>query len=95
MYRGRGPTIRTSLYVEDAAIFMAPFKEDFKVLSHILEGSREVTGLVTNVYKSLAAPIRCFHLDLDEIMHSEVHLVEGTADDITWKLSNLGSHTAA
>jgi hypothetical protein len=69
MYRGRGPTIRTSLYIDDAAIFMAPFKEDFEILAHILEGFGEVTGLVTNVHKSLAASIRCSHLDLDEIMH--------------------------
>lgn len=67
--RGRGPTIRTSLYADDAAIFMAPFKEDFEVLAHILEGFGEVTGLVTNVHKSLAAPIRCSNLDLDVIMH--------------------------
>jgi hypothetical protein len=28
------------------------------------------------------------------VRFSEVHLVEGTADDITWKLSNSGSYTA-
>jgi hypothetical protein len=49
---------------------MAPFKEDFEVLAHILEGFGEVTGLVTNVHKSLAAPIRCSNLDLNVIMHS-------------------------
>jgi hypothetical protein len=29
--RGRGPTVRTSLYADDVAIFIAPFKEDFQV----------------------------------------------------------------
>jgi hypothetical protein len=34
--RGRGPTIRTLLYADDAAIFMAPIKEDFNILAEIL-----------------------------------------------------------
>jgi hypothetical protein len=66
--RGRGPSIRTSLYADDATIFIAPFKEDFVALAHILEGFGEVTGLVTNMHKSIAVPIRCSALDLDDIM---------------------------
>jgi mannosylglycoprotein endo-beta-mannosidase len=66
--RGRGPSIRTSLYADDAAIFIAPFREDFVALAHILEGFGEVTGLVTNMHKSIAVPIRCSALDLDDIM---------------------------
>jgi hypothetical protein len=66
--RGRGPTVRTSLYVDDATIFIAPFKEDFDALAHILDGFGVVTGLVTNVHKSIAVPIRCANIDLGNIM---------------------------
>jgi hypothetical protein len=65
--RGRGPTVRTSLYANDAAIFIAPFKEDFDTLAHILDGFGVVTGLVTNVHKSIAVPIRCANIDLGNI----------------------------
>jgi hypothetical protein len=68
--RGRGPTVRTSLYADDATIFIAPFKEDFEVLAHILDGFGEVTGLVTDVQKSITVPIRCANIDLDDIMQS-------------------------
>jgi hypothetical protein len=68
--RGQGPRVHTSLYADDAAIFIAPFKEDFVALASILEGFGEVTGLVTNVHKSIAVPIRCANLDLDDIMQS-------------------------
>jgi hypothetical protein len=68
--RGRGPTVCTTLYTDDAVIFVAPFKEDFEVLAHILDGFSEVTGLVTNVHKSIDVPIRCANIDLDYIMQS-------------------------
>jgi hypothetical protein len=66
--RGQGPMVCTSLYIDDAAIFIVPFKEDFEVLAHILDGFGEVTGLVTNVHRSIAVPIRCANIDLDNIM---------------------------
>lgn len=66
--RGRGACIRTSLYADDAAIFVAPFKEDIEQLTHILEGFGEVTGLVTNLEKSLVAPIRCSGIDLYSVL---------------------------
>jgi hypothetical protein len=62
--------IQTSLYGDDVAIFVAPFKEDFEVLAHILKGFGEVTRLVTNIHKSITAPIRCSHIDLQDIMQS-------------------------
>jgi hypothetical protein len=49
--------MRTSLYADDAVIFMAPIREDFEALSRILNGFGEVTGLVTNVQKSSVVPI--------------------------------------
>jgi hypothetical protein len=68
--RGWGPMVCTSLYADDATIFIAPFKEDFEVLAHIFDGFGEVTGVVTNVHKSIVVPIRRANIDLDEIMQS-------------------------
>jgi hypothetical protein len=68
--RGRVPTIRTSLYADDAAIFMAPIKDDINFLASTLHQFGDVTGLVTNCSKSQVAPIRCMGLDLDHILHA-------------------------
>jgi hypothetical protein len=40
--------IRTSLYADDAAIFMAPIKRDINFLASMLHHFGDVTGLVTN-----------------------------------------------
>src|SRR6266540_6151832 len=68
--RGRVPTIRTSLYADDAAIFMAPIKEDIDFLATTLERFGDVTGLVTNCAKSQVATIRCNNINLEEILHA-------------------------
>ena len=68
--RGRAPTIRTSLFADDAAIFVAPKKEDIDFLVSTLQRFGTVTGLVTNCNKSQVAPIRCEGIDLDAILHS-------------------------
>lgn len=65
--RGRGSMMRTSLYADDAAIFLAPIKKDVDNLANILRGFGEVTGLCTNFHKSSMVPIRCNNLDLDHI----------------------------
>ena len=59
--------MRTSLYADDAAIFLAPIKKDVDNLANILRGFGEVTGLCTNFHKSSMVPIRCNNLDLDHI----------------------------
>jgi hypothetical protein len=64
--RGRRPVMRTSLYVDDAAIFMEPLKEDIQNLSSILDHFGEVSGLVTNFQKSMVIPIRCHEVYLDD-----------------------------
>ncbi|XP_073367762.1 uncharacterized protein [Aegilops tauschii subsp. strangulata] len=46
--RGRGAMVQTSLYADDAALFMAPIKRDIDNLAAILRGFGEVTGLSTN-----------------------------------------------
>ena len=68
--RGRAPTIQTSLYADDAAIFVTPKKEDIAALANILANFGNVTGLVTNCAKSQVVPIRCDNIDLDDILQA-------------------------
>jgi hypothetical protein len=67
--KGRGNIIRTSLYADDAAIFVAPVKEDIQNLACILHNFGKVTGLSTNFLKTSVVPIRCANLDLEDILH--------------------------
>jgi hypothetical protein len=64
--RGRGTILRTSLYADDAAVFVAPIKEDIQNLAHILNDFGKVTRLCTNFLKSSVVPIRCANIDLDD-----------------------------
>ncbi|KAM0838878.1 hypothetical protein ACQ4PT_060692 [Festuca glaucescens] len=64
----RGAILRTSLYADDAAIFLAPFKEDVHNFAAILHSFGEATGLCTNFHKSSVVPIRCDGVDLDDIL---------------------------
>jgi hypothetical protein len=66
--RERSSTIRTSLYADDAAIFVAPIKEDITFLVTTLERFDSVTGLVTNCMNSQVAPIRCGEIDLEDVL---------------------------
>ncbi|KAK1609661.1 hypothetical protein QYE76_033334 [Lolium multiflorum] len=66
--RGRRDILRTSLYADDAAVSVAPFKEDIQNLANILGNFRDATGLCTNFQKSAVAPICCEALDLDAIL---------------------------
>lgn len=68
--RGQASTMRTSLYADDAAIFMAPIKEDIQNLAAILANFGEVSGLKANPHKSIVAPIHCANVDLDDILQS-------------------------
>jgi hypothetical protein len=68
--RGRAPMVCTSLYADDAAIFMAPIKDDINFLATTLHHFGDVTSLVTNCTKSQVAPIRCEGLDLDHILQA-------------------------
>jgi hypothetical protein len=66
--RGRGVILRTSLYADDAAVFVAPIKSDIANLAAILQNFGEVTDLCTNFGKSSVVPIRCGNLDLEDIL---------------------------
>jgi hypothetical protein len=65
----RTAILRTSLYADDAAIFIAPSKHDVQNLTAILHAFGEVTGLCTNFHKSSVVPICCHNIDLDDILH--------------------------
>jgi mannosylglycoprotein endo-beta-mannosidase len=68
--RGRAPTVRTSLYADDAAFFVKPIKSDIIFLAKTLDHFGEVTGLVTNCAKGQVAPIRCDNIDLVDILQA-------------------------
>jgi hypothetical protein len=65
---GRAPAIPTSLYADDATIFVAPIKDDINFLATTLSNFGIVTGLVTNCAKSHVATIRCEGIDINDIL---------------------------
>ena len=67
-FKGRRAIFRTSLYADDAAVFMAPVKQDIDNFALILNHFGKVTGLCTNFQKSLVVPIRCGNVNLDETL---------------------------
>ena len=68
--QGRIPTVCTSIYADDAAIFMKPKKEDVQFLANALVQFGNATGLVTNCAKSQVVPIRWDNIDLDDVLHA-------------------------
>jgi len=73
----RNPSrLRTSLYADDAVLFVKPIKEEINTLARLLEFFGEVTGLHCNLQKSTVVPIRCTDLDLDDILQ-EFHAQRG------------------
>jgi hypothetical protein len=74
--------LRTSLYVDDAAIFVAPFNDDIRNLTSILHDFGEVTRLCANCQKSFVVSIRCVEIDLDGALHGL--LVEGVPFMAFW-----------
>lgn len=66
--RGRGARVRTSLYANNATVFMTPIKRNIDNLATILKGYNEVTGLCTNFQKSSVVPIQCNQLNLGHIL---------------------------
>jgi hypothetical protein len=64
--RARG--IKTSLYADDAAIFVVLTKRDIKALRAILYIFGQMMGMCTNVQKSEVFPIWCISPQLDQIL---------------------------
>ncbi|KAF0912004.1 hypothetical protein E2562_012812 [Oryza meyeriana var. granulata] len=74
---GRTARPRTSLYANDAAIFIRPTTQDMRNLARILSLFGEVTGLRTNMEKSQEAPICCTNLDLGAILTNFLASITG------------------
>ncbi|WVZ95285.1 hypothetical protein U9M48_041070 [Paspalum notatum var. saurae] len=60
--------LRTSMYADDAIIFIRPEKRELDALAALLHLFGEATGLRTNIQKSSIVPIKCAGLNLDEIL---------------------------
>jgi hypothetical protein len=56
---GRAISHRSSLYVDDLVQFVAPEAADLSCIRQILEFFAGASGLVTNLDKCIAMPIRC------------------------------------
>lgn len=61
-------TLRTSMYADDAALFLNPDKHGIAAAKAILNIFGEASGLKINVQKCTAFPIRCENLDFADIM---------------------------
>ena len=81
----RNPSrLRTSLYADDAVLFIKPIKEDINTLARLLEFFGEVIGLQCNLQKSTVVPIRCTDLDLEDNLQ-EFHAQCGNfLDQVPW-----------
>jgi hypothetical protein len=53
-----------SLYADDVALFLKPRKEDLDIMNCILDLFADASGLITNLSKTQAHPIRCDHVDM-------------------------------
>jgi hypothetical protein len=60
--------VRTSLYVDDAMLFIQPIAQDLSNLQHLLNVFGQATGLCTNVHKSQIYPIQCEAINIPEIL---------------------------
>jgi hypothetical protein len=61
-------SIRCSLYADDVALFIKPTAGEVAVTKAILKVFGEVSGLVVNLTKSQAIPIRCDGINIDTIL---------------------------
>ncbi|WVZ94829.1 LOW QUALITY PROTEIN: hypothetical protein U9M48_040673 [Paspalum notatum var. saurae] len=62
--------MRTSLYADDAAIFVNPTRDQLQSVKHILHVFGTATGLIINFEKSSIHPIRCENMDMADILQS-------------------------
>jgi hypothetical protein len=68
--------MRTSLYVDDAMLFLRPVVEDVENLQQLLHHFGMATVLCTNVNKPEIFPIRCENLDIPSIL-GQLHVQLG------------------
>uniref|UniRef100_A0A8R7TQX5 Reverse transcriptase domain-containing protein n=1 Tax=Triticum urartu TaxID=4572 RepID=A0A8R7TQX5_TRIUA len=67
---GRAARMRTSLYADDAVIFVNPVRQEIDELLHILHCFGEATDLKVNQAKSSVVPIACDGIDLVDVLQS-------------------------
>jgi hypothetical protein len=60
--------IRTSLYADDAALFIRPITIDVSNLHCLLQQFGKATGLAVNIQKSEIFPINCSNIDLPSVL---------------------------
>jgi hypothetical protein len=89
--RGRCTIVCTSLYADDAAISVAPIKQDLQNLVVILHRFGIATGLCTNFNKSSVVPIRCGNIDLTMCLRVFQQPVPPFRCDILAFLSRFGA----
>jgi hypothetical protein len=79
---------RTSLYADDAVVFINLIKEDVDAIKTILEAFGNLPGLHINLQKSLVHLIRCEDVDLDMVLS----LFTGTRGTFPCKYLGLQLH---
>jgi hypothetical protein len=67
---GRAARFRTSMYADDAVIFLKPTIKDVSNLKLLLECFGSVTGLQTNLQKTTVSAISCRGIDLNGLLAS-------------------------
>jgi hypothetical protein len=83
--------LRTSLYTDDAAIFIILNQDDLLAVKDILQTFGQATGLVTNFGKSSTHPLRCEELDLQNVLEP----FPGTSKGFPCRYLGLQLHTWA
>jgi len=81
--------LRTSLYADDAAIFINPSRDEIMAVKDILHAFGCASGLVTNLEKSSIHPIRCEDIDLDHVLQP----FHGTRGNFPCRYLGLQLHT--
>ena len=65
---GTAARMRTSLYADDAVIFINPVRQEIDSLLELLQQFGDATGLRVNLSKSSAVPIRCDDIDIGVVL---------------------------
>jgi hypothetical protein len=65
---------RLSLYADDVVLFVKPREDELNCVKLILDCFGEASGLVTNLHKSCAIPIRCE----DDLLHEGCNILQCT-----------------
>jgi hypothetical protein len=81
--------VKTSLYADDTAMFIAPTKQDVTALQSILDIFGKASGLCTNIQKSEMYLITCSELQLGEILEG----FQASVNELRCRYLGLPLHT--